>query len=282
MCIVDKVNILSLSHGMSRAHITPKKRFGQNFLTNPATKKRVCAKIDIYLQLYPGTEIIEIGPGQGDMTEYLISTDRLVTALEIDQEAYEYMSQKYDNTNTLSLVQCDAYIELQNPASQYFSKPVVLFSSLPFNVGSRMLIELSIQFGHVPFCVILQDEVGKKPLPRSEFTLFGAWLAYCYDYTYDMKIPKGAFTPRPKVDCSLSHGVPRLDRSGKRKELFTILKTLFAFPSKTLANNLKAFGWSKEQIQVFILACGFDLNVRLNFENYITIMEGVYAKQTKK
>jgi len=89
----------------------------------------------------------------------------------------------------------------------------ILFASLPYNVGSRILVEMALNYPDCPFCVIVQKEVAIKILPSSNLTFFGAFLGLFYDFEKVFDISGGSFSPAPKVTSSLLVGVPKLRKN---------------------------------------------------------------------
>lgn len=258
--------------------VTPKRHFGQNFLVNPAVKQKVFQAVDDLLERYPGFDIIEVGPGQGDLTEYLIIKGRNVLALEIDPEAKGVVESRFAEYKNFNVVLTDALDELTKRDDSLFAGNKLLVSNLPYNVGSRLLVDLAVYAPHIPFLVILQNEVARKPLLLSDFTIFGAWLRHFWEYSYLFRISPGSFFPAPKVYSALVMGMPKqvnLEQS-VRQSYLDILKKLNANPNKTLANNLRNLNWDKAQIDLFYEQNSLDPKLRLGWGNYQEILKKVY------
>lgn len=277
-----------------RPILEPKKQFGQNFLVNPAMQRKIAEHMGVLVDKYPLAAVVEIGPGQGDLTQYLLDFQRIVIALEIDPQALAVLQQKFGQVANLRLMQADA-LELltknpgmitqlltlsQGPDSQ--AKPnddatFILLSNLPFNVGSRILVELPVYYPHTPFAVILQREVANKTRTGSDFTFFGAWLNLFWDLTVEFQIAPGNFYPVPKVYSSLLVGWPRqlpewLSTPERRTRAKNLLKTLCRQPRKTILNNLKNTVFAS-------LGNQLAANQRLGWENYQTILSTAYDLQ---
>jgi 16S rRNA (adenine1518-N6/adenine1519-N6)-dimethyltransferase len=263
---------------MSQLNIEAKKKFGQHFLVNSSAKNKVFFEVKKLVVAYPDRDLIEIGPGQGDLTEDLVKLEKPLVALEIDREAYEYIDQKFGNLSYFSIDLCDALDEISHFDSKYFTKPQIFVSNLPYNVGSRILVDLGVNFPETPFLVVLQSEVAKKPHPDSDFTIFGAWINLFWDFKYIMELAPGNFKPAPNVMSALASGIPK--NSGysyeKRKKMLEILKKLNANPKKTLSNNLKNLGFEKTSIDTFFLQTKLDIKTRMGWGNYADILNLVY------
>ena len=262
---------------MNSKTVTPKRKFGQNFLVNTDVKKKAFAEIDKLLAMYPGFDIVEVGPGQGDLTQHLAKTGRLVDAIEIDPEAFEVVSGEFDNHKNIQSHLTDAMEELNKTQNSLFSGDKILISNLPYNIGSRLLVDLAVVYPDMPFAVILQNEVARKPLLQTDFTLFGAWIRLFWGFSYLFRISPGSFYPSPKVFSAMVIGRPvKSDYSqAERIKLLQTLKSLVAHPSKTLANNLKNLGMNREAIDKFMKDNKLDINTRLGWGNYKNILDSL-------
>jgi 16S rRNA (adenine1518-N6/adenine1519-N6)-dimethyltransferase len=264
---------------MNTYRVTPKRKFGQNFLVNADVKQKVFRKVDEILELYPNYDILEIGPGQGDLTEYLVTTGRRVTALEIDLEAKEVVQARFNNAPKFQVLLADAMEAVSDTTNTFFKDKTILISNLPYNIGSRLLVDLAIYAPRTPFLVILQNEVARKPLAQSDFTLLGGWLSLFWNYKYLFKISPGSFYPAPKVYSATVMGTPKAVDSdqNKRLKMLAIFKKLNANPNKTLANNLRNLDLSKTRIDEFYRITKLDITTRLTWQNYRYILETVYV-----
>jgi 16S rRNA (adenine1518-N6/adenine1519-N6)-dimethyltransferase len=260
-----------------------KKKFGQNFLVDKNAQDRVKSAMKALVDQYDNRVILEIGPGQGDMTQHIVDFGRRVVALEIDPEAVEIVANRFVDRNNLTLIQTDATRSItgENDDLKSFGSDFILLASLPYNVGSRILVDMGVSYPSVPFCVILQKEVIQKVVRRDSFTFFGAWLNLFWDLKNVLDLSPNVFSPKPKVYSGLMRGIPKADLPEiyqtveKRKIAKETLKKLFANPSKTLSNNLKNLDWSNEQINLFLEKNHLDVKTRLGWENYQQILEEV-------
>jgi 16S rRNA (adenine1518-N6/adenine1519-N6)-dimethyltransferase len=260
--------------------VIPKKKFGQNFLTNPAVKAKVFREIDSITKKFVDYTLLEIGPGQGDLTSHIVDLGRKTSILEIDAEAFDVIRGMFSDNTNVNVVLCDALKEVANSKSPYFSDKNILISNLPFNVGSRILVELGVTNPSMPLLVILQKEVAQKLIPKvGNFTIFGGWVKLWWAVTYQLTISRGSFTPSPNVDCGCILGLPNMKTNllGKdRAKLLEILKKINSMPNKTIANNLVKHFMSREQATQFILQHQIHPKTRLSWDNYQQILVYVY------
>ena len=273
----------------TKSSIQPKKHFSQNFLVDPHAQqkvldamKKVCDMVDL--------PVIEIGPGQGDITKRAVLWGKDYTAIEIDKEAVDFLTTEISTLNfpNFHLIHADVTDMIRdNLLPTDFS----LISSLPYHIGSRLLVDLAISHPHINFGVIHQKEVTQKTQKlKSNFTFFGAWLNLFWNCRQCFEIPKSCFIPQPKVVSAFLEGTSLnsqkeiwLSDKIKRENTKNILKKLFSFPNKTLVNNLKALDWNTEEIQYFVQSyCNNNLNIRLDWSNYRNILQKVASHNKLK
>ncbi len=244
----------------------PKKKFSQNFLVNLQMQVKVAEGMLSFAHEFKFDYLLEIGPGRGDLTQYLLTANKPLLAIEIDPEAVAYLQSRFQLVEKLTILQQDALTWLTEPHPGNF----VLLSNLPFGLGSRMLVELPILYPNTPFAVILQSDVAEKTKLGHHPTFFGFWLNLFWQLQIEFTIAPGNFYPVPKVYSSFVTAYPKsslpafLSTMDFRKKARFWLKTLFSQPRKTVGNNLKSVNvelpatWQKR---------------RLTWENYPEILE---------
>ncbi|MEM1312799.1 MAG: rRNA adenine dimethyltransferase family protein [Patescibacteria group bacterium] len=271
--------------------IIAKKQFGQNFLVDKKAQDKVVTRMHELVSQYPDRFLLEIGPGQGDLTKYILNFSRRLLAIEIDYRAIGLLESKFQDHTNFELIQADALKVLasEDITSSRLNSSFILLASLPYNLGSRILVQLAIAVPDTPFAVILQREVVLKAVKKHSFTFFGAWLNLFWDLEHKFDIHPHSFSPQPKVTSGLMTGIPKktnklefyLTSSKKRTKVKNVLKAIFANPSKTLANNLKNLDWTKNQIDLFFEECSLDHKTRLSWDNYIDILSYICAREVK-
>jgi 16S rRNA (adenine1518-N6/adenine1519-N6)-dimethyltransferase len=265
--------------------ITAKKHFSQNFLVDAKAQERVAAGMKAVCELND-LPIIEIGPGQGDVTKRAVLWNQKLIAIEIDPEAVEYLTKEIKEVN-FELIHGDATKLFEDLQVNNLPTDFTLISSLPYHIGSRILVDLAVNCPQVNFGVIHQKEVIIKtqsnPNLDQKITFFGAWLNLFWDCKYCFDLPPHCFNPKPKVHSAFLQGISLnaqnlnwLDTNKKRTEAKNILKLIFSNPKKTLVNNLKNLDWHKEKILQFMAQnCNNDLNTRLTWSNYKAILGAI-------
>ena len=230
--------------------------------------------------------IIEIGPGQGDISKRAVFWSKRLIAIEIDPEAVEYLTKTIIQPN-FELIQADAMQLFEDLETNNLPLDFTLISSLPYHIGSRILVDLAINCPHINFGVIHQKEVIIKtqsnPNLDQKLTFFGAWLNLFWDCKYCFDLSPHCFNPKPKVHSAFLQGISNssqnldwLNTPQKRTQAKNTLKLIFSNPKKTLVNNLKNLDWSQTKILSFIKEnCNADYNTRLNWGNYKAILEAI-------
>jgi 16S rRNA (adenine1518-N6/adenine1519-N6)-dimethyltransferase len=273
-----------------RDFIQAKKRFGQNFLINQAVKMKVVSQVSALIEEYKPKSLLEIGPGKGDFSKLLLEENLPLTLLELDDELIPYLRTQdwfVEAGDRVSLIHLDALDEVSNPDSPYFRQAGLLFSSLPYNVGSRILVDLGLNFPTTPFAVIIQKEVASR-ICISKPNLLGFWLGLFWNSRKSFDIAAGNFQPAPKVTSSLLVAKPKVeihpllqDRLSREIALNTLQK-LMHNPNKTLSNNLRNLGWSSQKVQDFLHSQNLSEKTRMEKENFEKIFFGVLTELVGK
>ena len=268
------------SHMLDFVKVQAKKKFGQNFLINEGVQKRFAEVSHVILEQNSAlTKIIEVGPGMGAVTQHLVQLALPLEVYEIDSEAVLFLqNSSFANKLTIHSEDFLQIVEMGFQESNY-----LFVSNLPFNVGSRILVDLTLQDFVPPIVVVLQKEVIDKLLKKDGFSLFGGWLALFWDFTKIMDIAPGSFSPAPKVFSTLVSGMPYAEMWNieTRHTALNWLKKLIRYPSKSLRNNLLS-ELTLPQIEDLYLSLQLAETTRLNWENYHKILAYLLDLDIKK
>lgn len=218
--------------------VRAKKRLGQHFLHD----KKIARRIADLLQSESGESVIEIGPGQGALTQYLLELDAPLTLVEYDAEAAAWLREHMlngENTERAQLIEADV-LRWQFPQDG----PFCVISNLPYNISSPALFKLLENRERMRRAVLmLQKEVADRLAASPGGKVYGAptvLLGYYYDVFRAFNVAPGAFAPPPAVQSS----VIVLDRKAEwpetpYPELARLIKTAFGQRRKQLGNALK-------------------------------------------
>jgi 16S rRNA (adenine1518-N6/adenine1519-N6)-dimethyltransferase len=264
-------------------HLEAKKSLSQNFLINPQSRAKVVKHLGQNCALNNALEIVEIGPGTGLLTRDIQSLGLAITALEIDPRAVQILTND-PSFDSVKVICADATELITNPSQWTYhrlpTRDFVLFGNLPFNTGSRLIVDFCLNYPNIAMTVILQKEVISKLINTDHLTFFAAWILLFYKVQSHFTISAGNFDPKPKVDTALINLYPDQDEGLRpylvtlqdRQSTLDILKALFQFPRKTIGNNLK--NYTKDLTIYTKLGSTYPsiLDSRLNRSNLVEII----------
>jgi 16S rRNA (adenine1518-N6/adenine1519-N6)-dimethyltransferase len=225
--------------------VKPKKHLGQHFLIDLSIAERIAAQVTGHGGV---KQLLEIGPGMGVLTDYLLKGDLDVNLIEIDRESIAYLHQKYPNLQN-KVIEGDF---LKFDFSTVFTTPFAVVGNFPYNISSQIFFKILEDKNKVSEVVcMLQKEVARRiasPKGSKEYGILSVLLQAWYDIDYIFSVPPGVFNPPPKVNS----GVIRLTRNQvqkldcNEKLFFQVVKGGFGNRRKTLRNSLKSFQLTEE------------------------------------
>jgi 16S rRNA (adenine1518-N6/adenine1519-N6)-dimethyltransferase len=238
--------------------LRPKKNLGQHFLVNTSAIKTIC---DAALAS-PALAILEIGPGQGALTQYLLEDDRPLWGIELDIDACKELSLRYANIPNFHLLQGDA-LDVDFPNADSLS----IVGNLPYNKATAILTRLLLE--PIPWermTLMFQMEVGQKLVGKPGERSYGPLSVLAQSVarlTTLIKLGPSCFSPRPRVDSIVLTFDPKPDAPNcdERKSLLSMLHRSFTHRRKTLANNWSSF-MSSRQIDAMCNATGISPGCR--------------------
>ncbi len=217
--------------------VKPKKALGQHFLTDLQIAKDIADTVSEY----NGTPIIEVGPGMGVLTQFLIEAKHDLTVVELDEESVEYLKANYAALEGRIIGEDFLKLDL----SQLVPEKGCIIGNYPYNISSQIFFKVLDYKDNITCCSgMLQKEVAERIAAKPGSKTYGilsVLLQAWYDIEYLFTVPAEVFNPPPKV---LS-GVIKLTRNdvtdlGCDAKLFkTVIKTSFGQRRKTLRNSLR-------------------------------------------
>ena len=218
--------------------VKPKKALGQHFLTDETIAARIAATLDDY----KGMPVLEVGPGMGVLTKYLLDYGHDVTAVEIDEESVDYLNQNFPSLHGRILG--DDFLKM-DLAKVMGDRQFCVIGNYPYNISSQIFFKVLDYKDLIPCCSgMLQKEVAERlaAAPGSKvYGILSVLLQAWYDVEYLFTVNENVFNPPPKVKS----GVIRMKRNdvtqlGCDEKLFrTIVKTTFGQRRKTLRNSIR-------------------------------------------
>lgn len=219
-----------------------KKRFGQNFLKS----KRFAQEMIEGLNLTETDTVIEIGPGNGFVTNLLLKTNARVICIEVDYSLIPELIKRFNERSNFELVNTDALeVDFEKLLEKFNVKGNVYFTgSLPYNISKKIILnclEYSVKNSQVKgMSFIVQEEVALHIVakaPRSNY--FSSIINTYADVKKTLTIPAAQFFPEPKVNGAVVFFKPvsKLN-ADDRKDFLKLTKIAFSSPRKTLRSNL--------------------------------------------
>jgi 16S rRNA (adenine1518-N6/adenine1519-N6)-dimethyltransferase len=251
--------------------VLPLKRFGQNFLQDQNIIKKIIVEIDPK----ENDLIIEIGPGQGALTHYLVQSEANISAIEIDKRVIDDLQNRYSNLN---LIQQD-FLELD--LTKFITsdnKKIRVVGNIPYNITSPILFKLFDNNSLVQDAVFMvQLEVAKRMTAgagNKEYGILSVMLNYFGKSKLAFKVSRNVFFPKPNVDSAIVHINFNDVRNDTEFNSFfkSIVKSAFGNRRKTLKNSLSNSIFAT----VDFSGCGIDLSLRaeqLNVDDFIKLAD---------
>ena len=218
--------------------VRPKKSLGQHFLKDFSIAEQIA---DI-LSPFPDLPILEVGPGTGVLTQFLLKNKHDLTVVELDRESVKYLDEHYPELKG-RIIEAD-FLKLD--LSTLFSGSFCVIGNYPYNISSQIFFKVLDYKDKIPCCAgMLQKEMAERMASRPGKKVYGiisVLLQAWYDIEYLFTVEPEVFDPPPKVKSA----VIRITRNARTslgcdEALFkTVVKTAFNQRRKTLRNSLKA------------------------------------------
>lgn len=218
-----------------------RKRFGQNFLHDQGIIHRIARSI----RPRKGDHLVEIGPGQGALTDAMLEPDIRLDAIELDRDLVPILQQKFLAADNFHLHQGDA-LQFDFASLQQSDEQLRVVGNLPYNISTPLIFRLLEQQHLIKdMHFMLQLEVVQRMSAQPNGKNYGRLGVMCqYHCQVDLMftVPPEAFDPRPKVQSAIVRLIPHKTLphpADDIKKLDTVLRTTFNMRRKTLRNSLK-------------------------------------------
>lgn len=253
--------------------VKAKKHLGQHFLKD----ENVARKIADTLSLEGYDYVLEIGPGMGVLTKYLLDKPVNVYVIEIDNESVDYLNGHYPKLHG-HIISKDF---LKYNINEVFAdQSFAIIGNFPYNISSQIVFRMLEMRTQIPeFSGMFQKEVAERICEKKGSKTYGilsVLVQAFYDAEYLFTVSEDVFNPPPKVKS----GVLRLKRKEKftlpcsERLFFNVVKTAFGQRRKTLRNSLKTLNISDNSRQDSI----FDLRPeQLSVDQFIALTQKIEA-----
>ena len=218
--------------------VRPKKALGQHFLVDLTIAERIADTLNGYV----GSPILEVGPGMGVLTEFLLSKGHDLRVVELDGESVDYLERNFPQLE--GRIIADDFLRLD--LGSIYDGRFCIIGNYPYNISSQIFFKVLDYRDRVVCCSgMLQKEVAERITAKPGSKTYGilsVLLQAWYDCEYLFTVSEHVFNPPPKVKS----GVIRLTRNAvtdlgcDEAKFKTVVKTAFGQRRKTLRNSLKS------------------------------------------
>ena len=231
--------IQSLLKKMKKGFVKPKKFLGQHFLTDLGIAQDIADTVDAC----PELPVLEVGPGMGVLTQFLMKKNREVKVVELDFESVAYLKENFTALEEKIIEDDFLKLKLENI---FDGNPFVLTGNYPYNISSQIFFKMLDYKNLIPCCTgMIQKEVAERIAagPGSKtYGILSVLIQAWYKVEYLFTVHEHVFNPPPKVKSA----VIRMTRNettdlGCDEKLFKqIVKTTFNQRRKTLRNSISS------------------------------------------
>lgn len=253
---------------MNKYNITANKNYGQNFLIDENVVQEIVEKAEVNKE----DLVIEIGPGLGNLTKYLLESAGKVICIELDTKVIKILNDRFSLFNNFELINNDVLkVDLNEliKSNSQFSK-VKVVANLPYYITTPIIMKLLEEHLDLEsITVMVQKEVALRLTEKPGQKETGA-ITYTINYytnpTLEINVSKECFIPSPKVDSAVIKlevlKTPKVQVENEEL-FFKIIKTAFLQKRKTLVNSFSNNGIaSKEFLEKMLNELNIDLQIR--------------------
>lgn len=271
---------------LRRFGIAPNKAYGQNFLLD----SNILAKIADSAELDKDTQVLEIGPGLGALTDKLCERAGRVVCIEIDGGMLPVLEHTLSDHANVDVINGDVLDDrVRRQAADALGGEFALVANLPYYITTPIIMAfLEGDYKVSSMVLMMQKEVAERMCAVPGTKSYGL-LTICMDYYAKTQglftISPGCFYPQPKVDSLVVRIIKRKEPKISVKDeklFFRVVKASFAMRRKTIINNLaSAFMLPKPEIAVILDNCGIPPGVRgetLALEDYGRLADEFFKK----
>ena len=218
--------------------VKPKKFLGQHFLKDLRVAQDIADTVDSQ----PELPVLEVGPGMGVLTQFLVKKERTVKVVEVDYESVAYLREAFPSLEDHIIE--DDFLKM-NLNRTFDGNPFVLTGNYPYNISSQIFFKMLDNKELIPCCTgMIQKEVAERIAagPGSKtYGILSVLIQAWYEVEYLFTVSEHVFNPPPKVKSAVIRMTRNQTRDlGCNEKLFKqVVKTTFNQRRKTLRNSIK-------------------------------------------
>ena len=258
---------MSIAERLRSRGLSPKKRFGQNFLLDPGTSRAIAEAATTP----PGGTVLEIGPGLGALTRPLLERAARVVAIERDRDLVPILREELAEpieAGRVEIIENDAMLVDWMAALEGGPAPRTIAGNLPYQITGALLeraVGLASRIDRAVFMV--QAEVAERLLAPPGSKTYGALTVFtqaAFEVRRVLSVKAGAFYPRPEVDSAVVLLVPHRPVRAEETDAFReAVRAAFGARRKTLRNAWRGiYGLSLEALEARAAEAGISLDAR--------------------
>lgn len=226
--------------------VRAKKHLGQHFLND----KNIAEQIVNSLTWENYHQVLEIGPGMGVLTQFLLEQKRNVSVVEIDRDSIAYLKEKYNGIKEVLPIYEEDFLKMDLTIK--FEEALAIVGNFPYNISSQILFKVIEHKDMVPEVVgMFQKEVAERvaaPHGNKTYGVISVLIQAYYKVEYLFTVHEHVFTPPPKVKSGVIRLIRfRQDLEVNDKKFKQVVKAGFSQRRKTLRNALKQLGIPESQ-----------------------------------
>lgn len=276
---------MNLNDRLKKHHITLQKKYGQNFIGDPALLERIATVCD----WQPGDRALEIGPGAGTLTRAIAREAEEVLAIEIDRRLAPLLEETLADCANVHLVFTDALkadLDALMRDTLGWDGRYKLIANLPYYITTPLIMHVLEDSEKVSELVIMvQKEVGERLCAAPRSKAYGAvtvMVQYAATVARAFDVGRHAFVPAPEVDSTILHLIPyekRPIQAQSNAVLRRVVKAAFSQRRKTLRNSLSSLGCDKALIKQALEAAGIEDSRRaetLSVAEFVALADAFY------
>ncbi len=276
---------MNLNDRLKKHHITLQKKYGQNFIGDPALLERIATVCD----WQPGDRALEIGPGAGTLTRAIAREAEEVLAIEIDRRLAPLLEETLADCANVHLVFTDALkadLDALMRDTLGWDGRYKLIANLPYYITTPLIMHVLEDSEKVSELVIMvQKEVGERLCAAPGSKAYGAvtvMVQYAATVARAFDVGRHAFVPAPEVDSTILHLIPYEKRPIQAQSdavLRRVVKAAFSQRRKTLRNSLSSLGCDKALIKQALEAAGIEDSRRaetLSVAEFVALADAFY------
>jgi 16S rRNA (adenine1518-N6/adenine1519-N6)-dimethyltransferase len=282
-------SIRKIDRLLSQLKVIPKRNLGQNFLLSEHWQKELVQ----YAQITEQELVLEIGPGLGHLTQFLLEKTPLVWSVEIDPRLTEFVAHRFSHFPKFRVwnedILCSKHAiqpKIMEEIAQQ-SCPWKIVSNLPYSIATPLILNF-LEMQHQPNAMLftIQKEMAQRLIAMPGTPEYGhvSILAAIGSFVEILEtIPSSAFHPKPKVESCLVRLIPKPKRGDilDKKLVGEVLQCAFQMRRKTIWNTLRHQDWGIPctQLQKILEQCKISPQARgesLDSESFILLSNAIW------